>query len=108
MGPAYVMATSGVAEHWELAPPANPDWAIHGQGCSGSAALPHLDRVGTALPSLGSAFPLQLSSLPQAPGAAWLAFGFGIDNWNGAALPLRLAGIGLPACDLWIAPELAL
>jgi hypothetical protein len=90
---------------WELLPAATAAWARHGRGCSGSAGTPSLDRTGNALPALGSTFPLQFTSLPAQPGALYLAFGFGIAQWNGAPLPLDLGPTGLSACKLWIAPE---
>jgi len=90
---------------WELPPPPTATWTRHGLGCAGSAGVPVLDRVGSVVPALGTSFPMQITSLPAQPGAAYLALGFGITQWNGAALPLRLGLIGLPACQLWIAPE---
>jgi hypothetical protein len=50
-------------------------------------------------------FPLQFTSLPAACGWLYLAFGLGIAQWNGAALPISLDPFGLMSCMLWIAPE---
>lgn len=78
----------------------------YGAGCPGSNGTPSLAATGA--PSLGGIVPLQLQSLPTAPGLAWLAFGFGIDRWNGQALPFDLGALGLSGCDLWIAAESSL
>jgi hypothetical protein len=98
-------AVSFLGNTWELLPPPTPTWTQHGRGCAGSAGTPMLDRVGAALPTLGTTFGLQLTSMSLQPGAAWLAFGFGIGQWNGTALPIELDGLGLPGCMIWIAPE---
>ncbi len=90
---------------WELPPPIAATWTPYGLGCPGSAGVPLLDRVGTAVPTLGTSFPLQIRSLPPSPGVLYLALGFGIAQWNGVALPQRLGALGMPDCMLWIAPE---
>lgn len=86
----------------EYAPAAT--WARYGGGCPGSAGIPELAIPVGSLPQLGSTLALQLHNLPTAPGFVWLAFGFGIDRWQGQPLPYDLAGLGLAACQLWIAP----
>jgi hypothetical protein len=99
---------------WELGPPTVATWARVGRGCAGPAGTPSLDRVGNARPVLGSTFAVQLSALPPQPGlcyvmcgfdvARWdgVAFGFPFPQWSPAALPVGLAPIGMPGCDLWI------
>jgi hypothetical protein len=88
---------------WELLPPKAPTWARHGSGCAGSAGVPSLDSTA-GLPALGTTFPLLLAGLPAQPGWCWLAFGTGIAQWNGEALPADLGAYGLPGCKLWIEP----
>lgn len=90
----------GYANTWVLSPPPGPSAAPLGRGCPGSGGTPGLTAL--ALPALGTTVPLQLASLPPQAGLAWLAFGFGIGEWNGSPLPLDLAAFGLPGCDLWI------
>jgi hypothetical protein len=91
-------------ETWELLPSATPTWTWHGLGCAGSAGTPDLDRGANTLPALGSSFPLVFTGLPANAGVLYLAFGFGIAHWHGAALPLDLAPAGMPGCKLWIEP----
>ncbi len=88
-------------ETWDLVPPAVPTWARLGRGCPGSSGTPGLTPVGSALPALGTSFPLQISGLPSQAGAAWLAFGLDIAQWQGRPLPIAM---GIPPCQLWIAP----
>ncbi|HLQ39032.1 MAG TPA: hypothetical protein VK348_14575, partial [Planctomycetota bacterium] len=75
-----------------------------GTGCAGSAGVPSLDAARGNLPILGNTFTLDLSGLPAQPGTALLAYGLGHSSWNGAPLPLSLASIGLPGCNLYLAP----
>jgi hypothetical protein len=89
---------------WELLPQPAAGWTRHGLGCPGSGGTPSLDRVGAALPTLGSSFPLQLTSLPPAPGFYYLALGFGITQWAGVALPVDFGSVGMPGCKWWIEP----
>jgi hypothetical protein len=83
-------------------PAATPTWTRHGRGCAGSAGVPLLDSA--SLPALGTTFLLQIASLPNQPGALYLAFGVGFATWNGSGLPAELGAIGLPGCQLWIDP----
>jgi hypothetical protein len=88
---------------WDLLSPATPTCTRHGLGCLGSAGVPSLASTAAG-PALGTTFPLQLTGLPAQPDLVYLAFGIGIANWNGAALPADLGAVGLPACKLWIDP----
>jgi hypothetical protein len=90
---------------WELLPAPVASWTRHGRGCTGSAGTPSLDAAPGALPTLGTSFPLRLSSLPAQPGLALLALGFDLAQWNGIGLPLDLTSLGLPSCLLWIAAD---
>jgi hypothetical protein len=95
----------GDTDTWALAPATVPTFARHGTGCPGSSGIPSLDRVGNAVPALGTTLPLVVTALPPQPGFVWLAFGFELLRWNGALLPAALAPFGLPGCSLWVAPE---
>jgi hypothetical protein len=92
------------AETAVLLPASAATWTRHGLGCAGSAGVPTLDPLPNTAPVLGSPFVLNLGSLPAAPGAAVLTFGFDLVRWNGLALPLPLDSRGLPGCRLWIGP----
>jgi hypothetical protein len=94
-----------LADTWELAPANAASWTRHGLGCAGSAGTPSLDAAPGSLPALGSTFALRLTSLPPAPGSAFVAFGRDLVTWNGRALPAAIGAVGAPACRLWIAPE---
>jgi hypothetical protein len=93
---------------WELRPAGAASIARYGAGCAVGALSPSLDAPPGALPQLGTTLALQLTSLPATPGAAWLAFGFDFQHWNGLQLPRALGTIGLPACNLWVAPVASL
>ena len=87
---------------WELEPEPAARWARLGVGCANG---PSLDAAGSSLPNLGGTFTLELSGLPPQPGAAYLAYGFDIANLAGATLPIELGFLGLPGCNLWLAPS---
>lgn len=70
--------------------------------------MPALAPAAGSVPALGSTFVLRLANLPAAPGIALLLQGTRVDAFAGAALPLALDGLGMPGCDLWLAPEPAL
>ena len=48
---------------------------------------------------------LEVTSLPAVPGLCLFAFGTELVQWNGASLPLSLSPLGLPGCQLHIAPS---
>ncbi|MBL8753031.1 MAG: hypothetical protein JNK15_06975 [Planctomycetes bacterium] len=93
---------------WELVSDGQPRAAAHGSGCPGSAGVPFLAPAPGSVPMLGGTFTVQLAGAPAAPGLALLAVGGGIATFAGEPLPLPLAGLGLPGCHLWVAPELLL
>jgi hypothetical protein len=75
-----------------------------GTGCGGTAGVP---RLNAAAPWSGGPWPLQLDSLP--PGSlAMLAIGTSASQWNGQPLPLPLAPLGMPGCQLLVAPMVLL
>lgn len=73
-----------------------------GAGCTTHATVPVLDVAGGSS-IMGATLDLRLSDL--LPGSLALVF-FGLDNtqWAGFALPLSLALIGYPGCDLNVEP----
>jgi hypothetical protein len=93
-----------MGDTWEWQPASIPTWTRLGRGCLGSAGTPSLDLVGVP-PTLGSSLQLQVSALPLQSGALVLALGFGIAELGQVPLPLTLSYLGMPDCQLWIAPE---
>lgn len=91
------------ADTWQLLPPDQPSWASLGASCSSSGAPLSLTATSGA-PALGTQMQLQLAGLPPTPGAVFLLFGLSIERWQGAALPVTLAGAGAASCQLWMAP----
>ena len=82
---------------WELDPFSARAWSF-GSGCPGPSGVPVL--VGQP-PRLGMPFALEASALP--PGeSALLVFGGSVDQFGGLALPLPLAGFGMPGCTLFV------
>ena len=90
-------------ETWELSR-AWP-WTPFGTGCAGSAGVPGLTLTGCSVPALGSTFSLEIVNLPPSPGAAYMITGFSDTVWNGTPLPWSLSSVGMPACNLNVAPD---
>lgn len=84
--------------------PTVASFSRHGLGCPGSAGTPSLDTTQNTTPALGTTFPLHLTSLPTTPSFAYVTFGFDLATWNGIPLPIDLAAIGMPNCQLWVEP----
>jgi hypothetical protein len=101
-------APSEAADTWELLPLPAASFVRHGRGCPGSAGTPVLDTAPGVQPTLGSVFPLQLTSLPAGGGIALLGFGFDLARWNGAVLPQALDPFGLPGCRVWVGIDSAM
>ncbi|MBL8753030.1 MAG: hypothetical protein JNK15_06970 [Planctomycetes bacterium] len=87
---------------WRLEWPTTASLARYGRGCAGSAGVPRLDPYPATTPLLGATVPMQLLSLPFAPGFGLLALGDSIATANGAPLPIALDALGLPGCRAWI------
>lgn len=87
---------------WELSWPDSRMLTRFGRGCAGSNGTPRLDGFGTTAPTLGQTLPLQLSSLPSAPGIAVVTFGDSITQSAGVPLPASLQAIGMPGCKAWV------
>jgi hypothetical protein len=90
---------------WEFDPPRVATWSALGAGCADSCGVPALDAPSAAGPALGAQFTVRVTSQCAQPAAGVLAFGFDLAQWNGTALPVELAPIGMPGCNLWIAPD---
>ncbi len=78
-----------------------------GSGCAGSAGTPALAAAGGQGPWIGETFAVALSSLPPSP--ANVPFGvIGTSNttWGPLPLPVSLAVLGMPTCDLLVTPDL--
>lgn len=88
---------------WAYEPIPLATFAALGAGCA-QGPVPRLDRAANSLPHLGSSFAVQVTDLPAAPGALYLAYGFGFQSFQGRALPQELGWLGLPGCLLWIEP----
>ncbi|MGB3969729.1 MAG: kelch repeat-containing protein [Planctomycetota bacterium] len=93
-----------LGDTWRFEPPGTASWAVLGSGCAGSAGVPRLDPGPAVVPTLGSTFPLHLTQLPSSPGGALFVFGTDFVQWSGLPLPMALAVLGLPGCQLWVAP----
>lgn len=81
-------------------------YATYGRGCAGSAGVPQL--ASTARPWLGEAFRVRFNQLPASAVAATVTLGVSNRNWLGVPLPLSLAGLGMPGCDLLASAEFTL
>jgi hypothetical protein len=99
-GDVYAVGRQG--EVWRLDWLQSPAVGRYGAGCSGSNGIPDLRTLGATTPALGTPVPLQLTSLPSAPGAALLMLGDSIEAWDSVPLPLALDALGLPGCRAWI------
>jgi hypothetical protein len=78
---------SGPAGHYES----------FGAGCSGTAGIPRLSWFG--LPMVGTSWNVQIARAPGS-GVALLAIGDSDAVASGLPLPLNLAALGAPACNL--------
>lgn len=77
--------------------------AAFGAGCAGALGVPTLAATGGTRPALGSTFTVLADGLPF--GIAVLQFGLSNTLMGGAVpLPLPLASIGMPGCDLLVDP----
>ncbi|MGH7151178.1 MAG: hypothetical protein ACREIU_10785, partial [Planctomycetota bacterium] len=83
----------------------SPAATFPGFGCPGAGNYtPQISTSG--IPNLGNAtFAFELS---QALGGALALLALGGSNtaWNGFPLPWHLAGLGMPACYLFVSPDL--
>ena len=95
-------------------PPQYPNWAqstivdhpcyeVLCQGAGGPGAVPTLSASG--LPSIGVTFDVELSDA-VANSSALFVFGGSDVTWQGSPLPLSLASLGAPGCELLVAADI--
>jgi hypothetical protein len=80
-------------------------YATFGFGCPGSNGVPQL--LPNQPPRIGKPFSILLTNLPT-QSLAILLWGFSRDAWGPFPLPLALAPIGMPGCDLLASGEIVL
>lgn len=85
-----------------LTVPQMASYATFGSGCAGSLGVPTLQAAAGQRPSLGSAFQVQVGSLPTNLGL--MALGLSNTQSGALPLPLDLAVIGMPTCQLLVDP----
>jgi hypothetical protein len=81
-------------ETWEFG--SGADYRTFGQGCAGSLGVPALSST---LPQLGLPWTVSVSN---AGGPARLFFGASTSLWAGLPLPLNLAILGRPLCNVLV------
>jgi hypothetical protein len=74
-----------------------------GTGCAGSNGVPAL--AGVDAPRIGTPFVLNLSNLALASSSAFVFTGISNTSSPLGALPLSLAGIGMPGCTLYVSAD---
>ena len=75
----------------------------YGTGC-GSPLL-DLTPQANARPVIGAVARAALTNIPSQPGISFVALGWSRTTSGGFALPLSLAGFGMPGCDLLTSAE---
>ena len=88
---------------WELQLPLLARAESFGSGCVGSNGVPRLELANGSAPVPGQTLDFRYSNAPNSLfiTPAILSFGYRRDSYLGQALPLPLAGIGLPGCTLY-------
>jgi hypothetical protein len=79
-------------------------WSVTGAGCAGTQGVPQLRPADWRRAILGRNFGLAVSG--GVAGGALFGVGFSDTNWNGTPLPLSLASLAMPGCQLHVSPEL--
>ncbi len=98
--PSVPTAFEGRVRVYSGAPPGVTSF---GSGCPGSGGV--VPRIGaTGTPALGAPFKVNLSRAPVAQ-PALLLLGLSASNWYGLPLPLDLAFLGMPGCELRVSPD---
>lgn len=87
---------------WLHAPITPATVAPFGTGCAGTVGTPTL--TAPARPWVGDAWSLTLAPVPTGAAAA-IGFGLSRTAWGPDPLPLSLAAVGMPGCELRIAPD---
>lgn len=78
-----------------------------GVGCVGQTAAPTVSRVGGAFvprPAPGVSVTYLASNLGGTAASLWV-WGFSNTTWGPAPLPVDLAAIGVPGCNLLVSPD---
>jgi hypothetical protein len=91
---------------WTYAPTFPARYEVFGAGCAGAAGIPKLFSAA-GLPWLGDEVEFAATHLPSS-GAVALVLGVSRTSWNGVRLPLDLGAIGMPGCNLFTSPDVAL
>ena len=87
-----------LSETWEYSLAGVALWSVAGAGCAGTHGVPQLRPPGSVRAFVGTTYWLVVSG--GVTGGALFGLGFSDTNWNGNALPLSLAGYGMPGCAL--------
>ena len=90
---------------WSLQLPVYSRWEAYGQGCVGSLGSPTLFVDGASAPIVGTTLNLRLTNIPGVILPAVAAYGYSRTLWNGLPLPVDLAAVGLPGCNLYNSAE---
>lgn len=76
---------------------------VFGAGCAGAGPPPSLSLAGGA-PGIGGAFTVATQGLPSGS-LPMLVLGFSNTQWGPLPLPLPLAALGFPGCDLLVSAD---
>jgi hypothetical protein len=80
-------------------------YSAFGSGCAGAGGqVPQLSAAPGSTPAAGSTFTAQVGSLGNSS-TVLMGIGWSRAIWNGIPLPMTLAPLGLPGCDLLVAPD---
>jgi len=90
---------------WSLALPVYSRSEMYGIGCAGVLGLPTLTVEAPSAPIVGTTFNLRLTNIPGVILPAVAAYGYSRTLWNGLPLPVDLAAVGLPGCNLYNSAE---
>ena len=95
-----------LSDTWVYAPVHAASFAEFGAACRGSAGIPVLS-LASGQPWLGDPIVFGVRGIPVTT-AGVLFLGASDAQWGALALPLPLAVIGMPGCDLLVSPDLVL
>lgn len=87
---------------WEYYFPSG--YTTFGAGCLGSRGLAALGTNFAVPGLLGSSFGVTVANVPVNTLVVMIT-GLSRDQWNGAPLPVSLAALGMPGCDLYVSPD---
>ena len=102
-GRSFLNPFGPVGETWSYAPTQPADLPAFGAGCSGSAGVPNLSSA--ELPWVGESMDWHIANLPpMAP--VLLLVGASRSSYAGVQLPLSLAFVNAPGCELLVSPHI--